>query len=94
MQKKEENMIKTLIRLLDKAESLQIKADLALQKVFAHIKFVGFKENDMPNISMCAGNEITLEWHGIELDQNEIIELMKTKSCIKPIDFDISYEEE
>lgn len=71
-----------------KAETSLNKADLALQNIIRYIKFTDFEHNDEPNISSCNGsNEIILEWHGSELNKNQIIYEMRTKGFIEPNDF-------
>ena len=71
-----------------KAETSLNKADLALQNIIRYIKFTDFEPNDEPNISSCNGsNEIILEWHGSELNKNQIIYEMSTKGFIEPNDF-------
>lgn len=71
-----------------KAETALNDADLALQNIIRYIKFTDFEDNDEPNISSCNGsNEIILEWHGSELNKNQIIYEMRTKGFIGPKDF-------
>lgn len=73
---------------IDKAETVLNKADLALQNIHRYLKFTDFDTNDEPNISSCNGShEIILEWHGGELDKNQIINEMRTKGFIEPNDF-------
>lgn len=73
---------------IKKAENALIKADSALQGISKHIKYIGFSDNDEPEISSCNGShEIILEWHGRELDANQIIYNMNTKGNIEPSDF-------
>lgn len=70
------------------AEAALNKADLALQNIPRYLKFTNFDTDDEPNISSCNGShEIILEWHGAELDKNQIINEMRTKGFIEPNDF-------
>lgn len=69
------------------AESKQLEADTALGEVYKLIKFVGFKEGDEPNVSMCSENEIILVWHGKECPANVFIQVMETEGHVSPEDF-------
>lgn len=71
---------------IKKAEEKQNEADLALQAVWKHLTFSGFRV-DEPNLSMASGNEIILEWNGAEMNVNEIIQRMESVGYITPDDF-------
>lgn len=62
------------------------EADLALQSIWEHLAFSGFRDNE-PNLSMASGNEIILEWNGSEMNANEIIDRMESVGYITPDDF-------
>ena len=67
-------MNKKLKNAIKKAENKQNEADLALQSIWGHLAFSGFRDNE-PNLSMASGNEIILEWNGdMEVAMNFIKE--------------------
>ena len=53
-------MNKKLRNAIKKAENKQNEADLALQSIWKHLAFSGFRDIE-PNLSMTPGNEIMLE---------------------------------
>lgn len=55
-------MNKRLRNAIKKAENKQNEADLALQSIWKHLAFSGFRDIE-PNLSMTPGNEIMLEWN-------------------------------
>lgn len=79
-------MNKKLRNAIKKAENKQNEADLALQSIWEHLAFSGFRDNE-PNLSMASGNEIILEWNGSEMNANEIIDRMESVGYITPDDF-------
>lgn len=80
--------MKNLIKAIKKAEAALNKSDLALQAIHLHLKFMSFTVDDLPQISSCNGShEIILEWHGSEINCNQIIYLMTKKGYIEPHDF-------
>lgn len=79
-------MNKKLRNAIKKAENKQNEADLALQSIWKHLAFSGFRDNE-PNLSMASGNEIILEWNGSEMNANEIIDRMESVGYITPDDF-------
>lgn len=71
-----------------RAENALNEASIRLQAVEKIIEFVGFANEDLPEISSCNGsNEIILVWHGCELNANQIIKHIEYKKCIEPNDF-------
>ena len=79
------NIVRNAIR---KAEKKLTEASLALQDIEHALVFVGFDDNDKPQISSCnGGNEIILVWHGREIDANQIVSCMSKKKCIESNDF-------
>lgn len=64
----------------------QHEADLALQSIWKHLAFSGFRDIE-PNLSMTPGNEIMLEWNCSEMNANEIIDCMESAGYITPDDF-------
>lgn len=83
---KENKMNSKLRNAIKKAEDKQNEADLALQAIWKHLSFSGFRGNE-PNLSMASGNEIILEWNGSEMNVNEIIDRMESTGYITPVDF-------
>lgn len=79
-------MNKKLRNAIKKVENKQNEADLALQSIWKHLAFSGFRD-DEPNLSMASGNEIILEWNGSEMNANEIIDRMESVGYITPDDF-------
>lgn len=79
-------MNKILRNAIKKAEDKQNEADLALQAVYKHLAFSGFR-GDEPNLSMASGNEIILELNGSEMNVAEIIDRMESVGYITPDDF-------
>ena len=80
-------MNKKLRNAIKKAENKQNEADLALQSIWEHLAFSGFKDDNEPILSMASGNEIILEWNCSEMDANEIIDCMESAGYITPDDF-------
>lgn len=80
-------MYKSLRNAFKKAEDKQNEADMALQSIAKYLTFHKFSEGDEPKLSMCSGNEVILEWHGSELDRNQIIDYMENVGYITPEDF-------
>ena len=79
-------MNKRLRNAIKKAENKQNEADLALQSIWKHLAFSGFRDIE-PNLSMTPGNEIMLEWNCSEMNANEIIDCMESAGYITPDDF-------
>lgn len=79
-------MNKKLRNAIKKAENKQNEADLALQSIWKHLAFSGFRDIE-PNLSMTPGNEIMLEWNCSEMNANEIIDCMESAGYITPDDF-------
>lgn len=78
--------IYSLRNAIKKAENKQNEADLALQSIWKHLAFSGFRDIE-PNLSMTPGNEIMLEWNCSEMNANEIIDCMESAGYITPDDF-------
>lgn len=66
------------------AEKKQNEADSAVQAIHKYLAFSGFDTYDEPVVAMCSGNEIILEWHGAELDANNIVDYMENAGFITP----------
>ena len=61
---------------------------IALQNIEKELVFRGFQD-ETPNVSMCAGCEIILEYHGSEIDIKKAIELMEEIGYISKDNFEI-----
>lgn len=62
------------------------EADCAVQTIENHLIFSGFK-GDEPNVSVCSGSEIILEYKGFEMSIEEAIERMEEYGYISRSDF-------
>ena len=62
--------------LVKRAEKKESELSIALQNIEKELVFRGFQD-ETPNVSMCAGCEIILEYHGSEIDIQKAIELME-----------------
>lgn len=79
--------MRTCLRKLQKvAESKESELSIALQNIERHLVFHGFG-SEVPNVSMCTGCEIILEYQGSELDIKNAIELMEERGYITKDDF-------
>lgn len=77
-------MNKKLRMAIKTAEDKYCEADSAVQKVRNHLVFKGF--DGEPNITMCNGNELILEYNGGELNAHQIIDCMESKGFISKED--------
>ena len=65
-----------LRNLVKRAEQKESELSIALQNIEKELVFRGF-QYETPNVSMCAGCEIILEYHGSEINIKKAIELME-----------------
>ena len=77
-----------LRNLVKRAEQKESELSIALQNIEKELVFRGF-QNETPNVSMCAGCEIILEYHGSEIDIKKVIELMEEIGYISKDNFEI-----
>lgn len=77
-----------LRNLVKRAEQKESELSIALQNIEKELVFKGFQD-ETPNVSMCAGCEIILEYHGSEIDIKEAIELMEEIGYISKDNFEI-----
>lgn len=77
-----------LRNLVKRAEQKESELSIALQNIEKELVFRGF-QNETPNVSMCAGCEIILEYHGSEIDIKKAIELMEEIGYISKDNFEI-----
>lgn len=77
-----------LRNLVKRAEQKESELSIALQNIEKELVFRGFQD-ETPNVSMCAGCEIILEYHGSEIDIKKAIELMEEIGYISKDNFKI-----
>lgn len=77
-----------LRNLVKRAEQKESELSIALQNIEKELVFRGFQD-ETPNVSMCAGCEIILEYHGSEIDIKKAIELMEEIGYISKDNFEI-----
>ena len=75
--------IRKLVKIAEQKES---ELSIALQDIERHLVFHGFG-SETPNVSMCTGCEIILEYQGSEIDIKKAIELMEGIGYITKNDF-------
>lgn len=75
--------IRNLVKIAEQKES---ELSIALQAIEKELVFSGFQDEE-PNVSMCTGCEIILEYQGSELDIKKAIELMEEVGYITKNDF-------
>lgn len=77
-----------LRNLVKRAEQKESELSIALQNIEKELVFRGF-QYETPNVSMCAGCEIILEYHGREIDIKKAIELMEEIGYISKDNFEL-----
>lgn len=75
-----------LRKLVKRAEEIENELSGALQNIGKELVFRGFQD-DIPNVSLCGGSEIIVEYHGSEIHINTVIELMEKVGYISKNDF-------
>lgn len=75
-----------LRKLVKRAEEIENELSGALQNIGKESVFRGFQD-DIPNVSLCGGCEIIIEYHGSEIHINTAIELMEKVGYISKNDF-------
>ena len=69
-----------------RAEEIERELSFALQDIERALVFRGFQD-DIPNVSLCGGCEIIVEYHGSEIDIKEAVEIMEKVGYISKNDF-------
>ena len=77
---------KDLRKAIKKAYAYFEKADAAVQEVNTLLKFEGFDYYE-PHTSMCAGEELIVEYIGKEIFIEKAISIMETRGYLIPEDF-------
>lgn len=75
-----------LRKLVKRAEEIENELSGALQNIGKELVFRGLQD-DMPNVSLCGGCEIIVEYHGSEIHINTAIELMEKVGYISKNNF-------
>ena len=75
-----------LRKLVKIAEEIESELSFALQDIERALVFKDFQD-DMPNVSLCGGCEIIVEYHGSEIDIKEVVEIMEKVGYISKNDF-------
>lgn len=63
------------------------RLSFSLQEIERNLIFVGFKEDDLPQVTMCNGEEIIAVYRGSEIDVPTFIEIMEERGYIMKEDF-------
>lgn len=76
-----------LRKVVKRAESEANKLSLYLQDIERHLVFIGFNEDELPQVTMCNGGEIIAVYKGSEIDAPTFIEIMEERGYITKEDF-------
>lgn len=76
-----------LRKVVKRAESEANKLSLYLQDIERHLVFIGFNEDELPQVTMCNGDEIIAVYKGSEIDAPTFIEIMEERGYITKEDF-------
>lgn len=77
----------SLRKVVKRAESETNKLSLYLQDIERHLVFIGFNEDELPQVTMCNGDEIIAVYKGSEIDAPTFIEIMEERGYITKEDF-------
>lgn len=77
----------SLRKVVKRAESEANKLSLYLQDIERHLVFIGFNEDELPQVTMCNGDEIIAVYKGSEIDAPTFIEIMEERGYITKEDF-------
>lgn len=76
-----------LRKVVKRVESEANKLSLYLQDIERHLVFIGFNEDELPQVTMCNGGEIIAVYKGSEIDAPTFIEIMEERGYITKEDF-------
>uniref|UniRef100_A0AB33J1I8 DUF3791 domain-containing protein n=1 Tax=Prevotella sp. GTC17254 TaxID=3236794 RepID=A0AB33J1I8_9BACT len=76
-----------LRKAVKQAETDANKLNISLQNIWRHLVFYGFQADDLPTVSMGAGDEIFLVYRGSEIDAPTFIKIMEEDGYITKEDF-------
>ena len=70
-----------------RAEVAANRLSFSLQEIERHLVFRGFQENDIPQVTICAEDEIILVYRGSEIHIPEVIGIMEEVGYITKDNF-------
>ncbi|WP_281642172.1 hypothetical protein [Hoylesella loescheii] len=70
-----------------RAEAVANRLSASLQEVERHLVFRGFQEDDIPQVTICNGDEIIAVYNGSEIDAPTFIRIMEEVGYITKDDF-------
>ena len=70
-----------------RAEAVANRLSASLQEVERHLVFRGFQEDDIPQVTICNGDEIIAVYNGSEIDAPTFIRIMEEVGYITKEDF-------
>lgn len=73
--------------LVMQAETDANRLSFSLQKIERRLIFHGFQEDDLPQVTICNGDEIILVYRGSEINSPTFIEIMEERGYITKDDF-------
>ena len=73
--------------VVKQAEADANRLSASLQEVERHLFFCGFQEDDMPQVTICNGDEIILVYRGSEIDAPTFIKIIEEVGYITKNDF-------
>lgn len=72
---------------IKRAEADANRLGISLQEVERLLVFRGFQEEDMPQVTICGGDEIILVYRGSEIHSSTFIEIMEKRGYITKKNF-------
>lgn len=79
--------MKSLRTAIKQAETDANRLSISLQEVERLLVFRGFQEEDMPQVTICGGDEIILVYRGSEIHAPNFIDIMEEVGYISKEDF-------
>lgn len=76
-----------LRKAVKQAEADANRLSFSLQEIERHLVFRGFQEDDIPQVTICNGDEIILVYSGSEIDPQAFIAIMEERGYITKGDF-------
>ena len=73
--------------VVKQAEADANRLSASLQEVERHLVFRGFQEDDMPQVTICGGDEIILVYNGSEIHAPNFIKIMEEVGYITKDNF-------
>lgn len=72
---------------IKRAEVAANRLSISLQEIERQLIFHGFQEDDLPQVTICNGDEIILVYRGSEIHAPTFIEIMEERGYITKNDF-------